>query len=876
MKVMIKKIFFLFAFIPFLLTAQVNDDFSDGDFTQNPSWFGDMEKFIINDNYQLQLNDNEAGGSYLVTENSKIHDTQWEFWVRIAYTPSDNNHPKIYLVSDSENLESELNGYYLQIGKTGTDNKRLYFFRQDGNEITELMESNQNIVAGNNNILRIKVIRDDAGNWEFWADQHGGELFLPQGSVNDNYHTSTQWLGIFCKYTVSNSDRIYFDDIYVGEVIPDTNLPEVVRLNVVDPNTLDVHFSKAVEVESAENTGNYDVGKDVGLPLIASRNPEYPNIVRLMFDQNFSHNILYSISIKDVKDLTGNSMKSYTSEFVNFNPKRYDVVFNELMVNPTPEVHLPPHEFIELYNTTEFEIDVEGWMLHDRTSQREIPYATIPPNSYLVLTTEDGYDEMAEYGNVISLPGFTSASVTHGGTELILYDKTGYIISSVYYSDKWYHDLSKKDGGWSLEKIDPYNFCGREDNWHASKSHKGGTPGEPNSIMGQNPDTVSPDLVRAGFIAKDTIILFFSEPMNEYSLMDSNDFNVLSENHDIGHPVYIEPVPPVFQQLKLALPEEMQENVIYSIEVDTTLIDCAGNLLNKNVARVAVSQPADSFDVVINEILFNPPESASQRYIELYNRSGKVIDLKNYVIASKDTINNYLENVRDISNDSYLFFPGEYVVLTTSPADVKEHYMTNNPEGFIKLNSLPRMTNSGGVAVFANKSFEIIDKVTYTEDMQYAMLYDNSGVALERLNYHRPSASKSNWHSASETSGFGTPGYKNSQFTYDIDNFEDEISLYPDIFSPNNDGYDDVLNIHFKLDKPGFVVNISVYDSRGRYTKTIAQNKLLGTDDVVIWDGTTDYDQKANIGIYIIFIELFDLDGNVRKYKKSTVLADRF
>ncbi len=870
-----RKLFPLFLFFPLIGFAQINENFSDGDFTKDPEWIGDTDKFIVNEKYQLQLNDTEAGDAFLATQNVMIDNTQWEFWVRMAFTPSNNNHPRIYLVADKSDLHGEINGYFIRIGKDGSDNKRIYFYRQDGDLIHELMEGSRNIASASNNLIRVRVIRDDSGTWEFWADEYGGMLYLPQGSVNDNTYISTAWFVLFCRYTIANSDRFYFDDIYVGDIIPDIDPPEVLKLNVADPNILDVHFSKVVKKESAENVSNYYVDRGVGFPVIANRNPESPNIVRLFFEQNFPENKIYKINIQNIEDLSKNFMEPFEGEFMNYVAGRFDVVFNELMVNPSPVVELPPYEFIELYNTTGFDIDIQGWWLHDHHGQREIPYGVIPADGYLVLTTEEGYDELSAYGNVVAVPGFTSSSVTHGGTELILYDENYYLISAVLYSDEWYRDPAKDGGGWSLEKIDPYNFCGGKNNWRASEDLRGGTPSATNSIKDENPDSDLPDLVRTGFIANDGIVLFFSEPMNEYSLIDKEDYYIYHEDHHIGNPVLVEPLAPFFQKVKLFLPAELQPGLIYTAVVSETFSDCAGNKLERNSAKIAVPEPADTFDVVINEILFNPPTATSQRYIELYNRSGKVVDLKNYRITSKDTIEGHLTTVRQMSDDSYLFFPGDYVVLTSSPEDVKKHYMTPDPSVFIRVENMPAMTNSGGIAVFADKSLEIIDMVVYTDDMHYPLLTTKKGVALERRNYHRPSCSRFNWHSAAESVGFGTPGYKNSQFTHDPEVIKDDITIYPEIFSPDGDGHYDVLNIYFKFDSPGFTANVTVYDSRGRLIRKIARGRLLGTDDVITWDGTAEDSSKANIGIYVIFIELFDPNGNVRRYKKSAVLAGR-
>ena len=87
----------------------------------------------------------------------------------------------------------------------------------------------------------------------------------------------------------------------------------------------------------------------------------------------------------------------------------------------------------------------------------------------------------------------------------------------------------------------------------------------------------------------------------------------------------------------------------------------------------------------------------------------------------------------------------------------------------------------------------------------------------------------SNWHSASEKVGFATPGYKNSQdFTNPKSN--GSVTIEPNIISPDNDGFQDVISINYKLDSPGFVASVSILDRNGRLIKKLVNNELLGSE----------------------------------------------
>ena len=63
-----KKLFSVFLIILSIsVNAQLTDDFSDGDFTSNPSWTGDAAHFKVNTTYELQLNSSGDNTSILAT-----------------------------------------------------------------------------------------------------------------------------------------------------------------------------------------------------------------------------------------------------------------------------------------------------------------------------------------------------------------------------------------------------------------------------------------------------------------------------------------------------------------------------------------------------------------------------------------------------------------------------------------------------------------------------------------------------------------------------------------------------------------------------------------------------------------------------------------
>ena len=95
------------------------------------------------------------------------------------------------------------------------------------------------------------------------------------------------------------------------------------------------------------------------------------------------------------------------------------------------------------------------------------------------------------------------------------------------------------------------------------------------------------------------------------------------------------------------------------------------------------------------------------------------------------------------------------------------------------------------------------------------------------------------------------------------------------VFSPDSDGYQDVALFSYQMENPGNVANLVIYDKSGRVIKRVLENELLANSGTTTWDGTMSSGEKARIGIYLIYFEVFDLTGNVQVVKKTITLSGR-
>ena len=546
--------------------------------------------------------------------------------------------------------------------------------------------------------------------------------------------------------------------------------------------------------------------------------------------------------------------------------KRYDVVITEFMADPTPVNGLPNNEWIEIKNVSAVPVNVQGWRIGDATSlSGELPFYILQPDSMVIICTNSAVNALSVYGNVIPVTSFPS--LDNNGDQVFLKTADGVVIHGIEFTLDWYGNALKQEGGWCLEMIDPKNACAGNVNWKASINPVGGTPGSVNSVNGVLSNLESAWLNRAYTEDNLNVVLVFDNAVDSISASLPSNYQV-----DNGQVISAKTIEPLFNRVQLTFNQPMVPGNIYTITANN-IRDCHGQPVSlPDEIKVGITEEASPMDLVINEIMFNPRSNAND-YIEIYNRGQKLVDASALFIANRNSAG-AISAARQISDQPYLIFPGDHIVVTTDLQNLQLNYLVKNPGSVIILPTLPSYPDDEGHVLLLKKQGEIVDEVNYNQKWHFKLIDNTEGVSLERIDPESGSQQENNWQSAASTAGYGTPTYINSQFQQPgIPGFE--ITVVPKIFSPDNDGHDDFTMINYFLGEPGYVANVIIYDAAGRPVKHLVKNGTLSQQGSWKWDGLNNDNQSLPVGNYIILTEVFNLQGLKKKYRNVVVLARR-
>lgn len=819
--------------------AQFVDSFSDSNFYAAPAWEGDSSHFTINAQHQLQLlAPSTSTRSQLRTSSQAIHAASWEWWARLEFNPSSTNYADVYLASDQAHLDGPLNGYFVRIGNT-TDEVSLY--RQTGSTRSKIIDGRDGLLNRNNNLLKVKVERDAQGVWQLWADSSGtGQQYVLEGTASDLVHNTSTWFGLRLVYTATRADKFYFDDFEVlGGAIPDTIAPRVTRSALVGDRGWELKFSEWPRADELLHPSSYQL---IGYGTPLALNPGPDTSIYLEWLQPFPSPALLELDVR-LSDSASNLLDT-TLQLLNRQLQAGDVVFNELMADPTPVVGLPEAEFVELYNPTDFPISLGGWLLSDPGTDGILPDFVLQPKTFVLLVPSNGLALWEGYGPV--LPVNPWPALNNDQDWLRLRSNTGLLLDSVYYHVSWLGNVVKQQGGWSYERISPSSSCINSSNWKASVHPNGGSPGQPNSILGSPLPPPIPQLQYALWLTGDSLLLRFSQAVQPGLLLLDGEITLLPPSNSLQ------------QQWLLPMPSHL--TAATSVMLSTSdWHNCHGQASPHAQFRIGKGEAAQAGELLFNEIYYRPAANGTS-YFELYNASHRNIDLSKCLISAANSDWQATQAI-PLNNLPFVLFPGQYMVFCRDTLALQRDFGAVPLQKRLQMSSWPTINQSGGRLLLLDQAGQTIDQLLFHDSLHHPLLGETRGMALEKLE----GSFQTNFSSA-QSSIRGTPGQKNSR-TYLAQDLKAGFWAEPAMIRP-----DQWEQTRIQFSATGTkMLKIEVLDTGGKALGTLLPLQLCHGEQELFWDGTLQ-GKALDTGTYLLQASFYQENGETGRLLQRVVV----
>ena len=849
-------------FISLLVTAQVVYDFEDGTLSgweQSPPerWECASDRVLEGEFSLHHAYDNPAAGVDYIGRDIRYPDLSdtiaVSFRIRHGYHPSSSNNWQLFLMANSsQNLEpgsENSSGIIMGVNFTGSDDRVKAWQLLHGKAV-EIVSSDLNYqeMIGTSGEPLLRVTRDPNGNWSLECSLSGAaDSLVLYGTGREMEPASGKHIGFRYAYTSAQDRKLWVDDLRIrGGFFSDTLPPQVIGQRITGLSSLEIRFSEDICVP---DDSCFSWQRDVSQPgsPVVEEQPDSIHLsggsCQLFFTPHFPNRQEQQLLIKNVSDREGNILSDTVICFSQALAEFGDIVITELMTDPEPRVYLPPCEYVEIYSRYEEVIDLTGWTIRINNSGYALDSAELSPGGYLVLTHENcaGHYGSTTLQTVIG----SMTALTNSGGDVGLYDRYGRMIHRVEYEAMDRYDRDRAEGGWSLERIDINNLCGGHENWTVSAGWKGGTPGEENSLIAEVPDLESPLLQYIGVPDSASVSLTFDEHLllqpgeEEWFTVDgvpaNNDFTIL---------------PAAFRTVGLTLKEAIGAGVDYELKI-AFAGDCAGNIVEEVQRRFRKPELPRSGVPLINEIMYDPVQGGSE-YIELHNQGEDFLDL--YDLKLRVTDPGSMEGTLvELSEDPRLLFPDAKVVLAKNSRALREEWGLGRDVDVVEVGDWRSLPNGGACIQLTDRSGVLIDQCCYHDSLHHDLVGVTTGVALERIHSGSCASLSQCWTSAAASVNYGTPGMQNSHSRLPSEP-GNTFELYPEVFSPDNDGFEDILEIRLQVTGENRLVDIFITDLNGIRVREIVFRGITGSGDIYSWDGL---DNSGNIvlpGIYIVHL----------------------
>jgi hypothetical protein len=562
------------------------------------------------------------------------------------------------------------------------------------------------------------------------------------------------------------------------------------------------------------------------------------------------------------------------STIANIRCKQGDVLVNEIMYAPEGD----EQEWIELYNNSPDSINLKNWKISDSNiSTKSVITQSdrfILPGSYLVIAKDVTYPVM--HPGIVSIVTNFSALNNFTPDAVIIYDGLSRSIDSVMYQPNWGGQRGK-----SLERIDVYSLSTSAANWGSCRDSSGCTPGKINSIARLDYDLAIGNLAQTWIVSAGKTLPVINTTVRNIGRKPIDSIIICyyaDRNHDKCPEISelllsIISTQRIFAGDSVQISESLPQIASGEIQLLVVIENWKDERVKNNIDTITIKIGYEPRSLIINELMYDPLEGQNE-WLELFNRSNQPIDLANWTFNDKATLSNV--NSFTISNSSMIIQPGGFAVVAADSAICNIFTNLRSSHSGISLSILNRsggfsFNNDGDAVVMKDLTGQSIDSVAYLPRWHHPDVVDTRGRSLERINPDLATNDPRNWSTCTNTEG-GTPGKVNSILTANASS-NSAISISPNPFSPDGDGFEDYCIIHYNFQMSASILNIRIYDIKGRCIRTLANCEFVGAKGEIIWDGFDDSRQRARIGVYVIYAEATDRSSSRVEHVKAVAVV---
>ena len=829
-----KQIFLIFAFLlplcafsqpkgdipqPSVRSADdwIKDSFDGPSVTSTYPWSGDVDCFRVTGSGELQLKGDATKKKARLWLPTVFAPTmQWEFELQMNLNPTNLNHIKVYLYSTLSSVTGKVEEYYVQIGSNNRD-VTLRRMKETEKTPTVLIVGEKNLLDKEKVSLKIKLTLEKETEWHLYTCMAGETAYRLQGSYQKPLSDLREsgYFRLECIYSKTHTDDFFFDNVRIGPEITATPLEPEEGGEGADSEDPSAWPPPALENFSEESETEiflyFDRAVDVESASFVLDEcgeseevavSEDETVVRVRWREarrkGKKYTLVYSGVWDKEKKKSGDGSYAFTSQKGVSSDNSSD---GEAGPNPE-EPENPPSFAAGSVLINEIMADPKGLLSLPQTEYVEIYNAS--GEAVQLKDWTFFYGEKPTVLGACVLPAGGYGVLYRQGREIQV-NGSGQAFPLAAFPSALANAgkrLQLKDpAGHSIDEV-TYEKAKPGVSWERSATlwHLSTDP------AGGTPGT------------------FNSAPAPDAGEEPSED--------DPGSDPPLTPedpdTPPDSDPSQPSVPSE-------------ALLPAPG-------------------EIVFNELLPDPFPEGSE-YIELYNRSDRELSLAGLGIAVRKADGN-LSTRYPLASIASTLEAGGYALLTKNKEGVEPFYLIASPSALYEL-KLPVLANtSSTVVLFRTTDGRVIDEVGYSSKWHASSVKNQKGVALERIDPDRPTQDASNWSSATEPAGYGTPGYRNSQ--YKRTDPEHATGIEAPVFSEITGYY----TIVYRLEQAGYHCRAWVYDPSGRLRAEIANHDLLGGEGEISWRGDGTDGRPLRSGLYIFYVELYHETGGSHAYKK--------